>query len=502
MNLWAKRIGQLAVLPIALFFFACEDEASLLGYKNPNSKFEVRFIEIPLESSVLLLDSQRTSNYLFEGETNRFLIGKYVDPKFGTTTAGTFAQYFTTAGTKLEATATFDSVSLQLYFDLYTYGAKQPTLQTISAYEVDEDLTKGTLNYFNTTEVAVKPDPLGSKTFSIDPALFEDYFEILTDGNSANDTLVSPVLLRMPLNNLFGARLFQSAKTYSTATSVEDSAFVKEELFMKDFKGIAFKSEGGDKIMGFDPLSTSSVITLHYHTDTKEGLKLNLGFFGTASFNQIKTDRSASELAGLNQSYVDFYPANDLRYIQGATSVYTKVDFSNFFAFADTVPNLLINSAELIIANVEQSDYAISSNLSVRLLNTTNRFHIYDTAKVPRAQDSLDLTYYNPRVHSRYPGSIMLDQGDVGENDLAFVARGDERAYLAYSSNDKSFNGNYALFFQQLTVLQPDKRRFSSALLYPTSPAKPATKTLNRTVFPKSGIKLRVYYTKPTLPLN
>ena len=40
MNLWAKRIGQLAVLPVALFFFSCEDEAGVLGYKNPNPKFE------------------------------------------------------------------------------------------------------------------------------------------------------------------------------------------------------------------------------------------------------------------------------------------------------------------------------------------------------------------------------------------------------------------------------------------------------------------------------
>ena len=36
MNLWANRVGQLASLLVALFFFSCEDEASVLGFKNQN----------------------------------------------------------------------------------------------------------------------------------------------------------------------------------------------------------------------------------------------------------------------------------------------------------------------------------------------------------------------------------------------------------------------------------------------------------------------------------
>ncbi len=71
MNLWANRVGQLASLAVALFFFSCEDEASVLGFKNQNQKFEASYIEIPIESSVLLLDSQRTSNFVFQNETNR-----------------------------------------------------------------------------------------------------------------------------------------------------------------------------------------------------------------------------------------------------------------------------------------------------------------------------------------------------------------------------------------------------------------------------------------------
>jgi hypothetical protein len=87
MNLWASRIGQLTTLAVALFFFSCEDETSTLGYKNPNSKFKVSYVEIPIESSVLLRDSVRTTNFTYSGEPNKFLVGSYTDPVFGKITA-------------------------------------------------------------------------------------------------------------------------------------------------------------------------------------------------------------------------------------------------------------------------------------------------------------------------------------------------------------------------------------------------------------------------------
>src|SRR3990170_1441181 len=114
MNLWAKHVGQLVVFAVALFFLSCQDEASLLGYKNPTSKFQVNYVEIPIESSVLLLDSQRTSNFLFQNETNRLLVGQYVDDQFGSVSTAAYTQYFTNSGTKLPANAIYDSVTLQL----------------------------------------------------------------------------------------------------------------------------------------------------------------------------------------------------------------------------------------------------------------------------------------------------------------------------------------------------------------------------------------------------
>src|SRR5262245_57681739 len=94
MNLWVKPLGQLLMLAVALFFFSCEDETSTLGYKNPNSKFKVSYVEIPIASSVVLRDSLRTSNFNYSGEPNRFLLGNYTDEIFGKVQTATFTQYF------------------------------------------------------------------------------------------------------------------------------------------------------------------------------------------------------------------------------------------------------------------------------------------------------------------------------------------------------------------------------------------------------------------------
>ncbi|HET7179079.1 MAG TPA: hypothetical protein VFI14_05110, partial [Chryseosolibacter sp.] len=126
MNLWVRTLGQLALLTVALFFFSCEDESSILGFKNPNKKFKVNYVDIPLPSDVFLLDSLRTSNYYdvnrYPNELLRMLVGQYADDQLGDVRAAAFTQFFTSSPSKLTSTAVFDSVTLQLRFDFYTYG--------------------------------------------------------------------------------------------------------------------------------------------------------------------------------------------------------------------------------------------------------------------------------------------------------------------------------------------------------------------------------------------
>lgn len=489
MNLWAKRIGQLAVLAVALFFFTCQEETSILGYKNPNSKFKVSYVEIPLESSVLLRDSLRTSNFFHFGEVNRLLVGNYTDEAFGNIAASAFTQYFTTNIAKLGSTAVFDSVSLQLRFDFYNYGASTPSTQIISVHELDQELKSDSVaNYFNKTNISYSTT-LGTKTFSINP---EDFAESAKDGDT--------ITIRLPLDPNFGQRIFNSAIKYRDATSAADSTFARYAEFVKEFKGIVIKPESADKIIGFNPTAVQSRITIHYHETDKDSLSFNLGFSGVIGFNQIKADRSATELSSLNQYYQESLQSSDNRYIQSGVGILTKLDFSKFYEFADTIPYVLINSAELVVESVQPSSYAPPAILSLRVLDDNNRMKKFSTK---RPQDATDYIAYKGFL--RYDIAIANSTAPIVDNDSVFYAT-DQTPLLFYSSSNSSYGAVMSLFLQQLTLKDENKTRFKSFVLYPASQsaATPASqsgaKTVNRVIFPKDKIKLKIFYTKPTTP--
>jgi hypothetical protein len=70
---------------------------------------------------------------------------------------------------------------------------------------------------------------------------------------------------------------------------------------------------------------------------------------------------------------------------------------------------------------------------------------------------------------------------------------------LTYLKDDNKFTSFPTLFFQQLYALKEEKR-YTDWALVPVSPTP--TKTVNRAVFNKDNIKLKVYYTRPNIPAN
>jgi hypothetical protein len=479
MNLSAKSVGQLLMLAVVLFFFSCKDETSAIGYPNPQSKFNVSYIEIPIESSVLLMDSLRTSNA--SGETNRLLVGKYHDDKFGDVTATAFSQYFTasTSKTYLTSTAVFDSVSIRLRFDFYTYGNKAITEQNISIYEIDKDLMLDSLAYyFNRSNTTIKPGLLGSKSFTKDPAEFKSYIDAQKD---------TTFTVSIPLENSFGERLFASATKYRDSQTPADSAFARYSEFIKEFKGIAIVPNSGDKIFGFTPLSTASRIILHYHDAENDSLTLSLLLSSTASYSKITTERGGTDLAGLTSYHTDYSP-NSLRYIQSGTGILTKLDFKKFFEFADTIPNLLINSAEISISGTEPSTtYDPITSLNLKVLKDNNRLRF-----IAGTTDTLNLISDLTLL-----GSFKGYLGYPGSGGTPFTASGADRSdlHIVKSSTSDSYSGFMTLFLQQL-FLQKSTNRYQYFALYPESP--PFGKSVNRLAFDKNNIRLKIYYTTPT----
>jgi len=405
------------------------------------------------------MDSLRTTN--LNGETNRILAGSYNDPVFGSMQAQSITQFRPyTVNTVIPPSAIFDSAVFKMRFDFYTYGTSGTSNQSFDIYEVKQELFPENA-YSSNSEVVISDSPIGSKSMNVNAEYFKQEFED-TDKDSV-------ITLSVKLNNEFGQRLFEFVNP-------EDINYTDFELFKKEFNGLAIVPQQADKIVGFNPADLNSFLTLYYH-DAFDTTSVSFIFTQCISFSKIASDRSSTELSGLNQYFTDFDPGPK-RYIQGGTSIVTKVDFTKFYDYMDTLSNIIINSAEFDFSGVEASSYNPPQSLSMAMLRSNNRFKT-----LANLQDTTD--------YLSFQGLIFL--GDQGK----FFAAESQGTLLEvkYSSTDLKYNVFPTLFAQKLFDLKSTRYPFWA--LRPLTP-QPG-KSVDRVVLPKDNIILKIYYTRATL---
>ncbi|MEO7989577.1 MAG: DUF4270 family protein [Chryseolinea sp.] len=483
-NLWVNRVRQLTILAVALFFYSCVDDTNLIGFKPPNSKFDVKYVEISLDSSMVFLSDSiytRNNQIAGSGDTERFLVGVYNDPKFGLAKSMTFAQYYrNSTPDTIKALAVFDSLELFLQFDYYAYGSAGITPERYYIHELTDTISSLYLSYYNNSTIPYNPTPIGVK----DTLVSFDYFKTQAAKSTGKDTLT----IRTKLSQEFGQKLFDFAKNNRTN-------FLDDSTAKVFFKGIAIvPDDNNSKIVGFapngmvqgtaTPLAYSKMV-LHYHDD-EDTLKFGFVFNGyrRASFNNITIDRSSSsELSG-HPLYTSFIPNDDLVYSQSGDGVITSIDFKNFYNFiTDSIKDgpIIINSGELVMDGVEQnSTLAPVNSFILRALDDNNHFKTNKTE-----QDALDLKLYQL--------STGISTLDAQFNVLADVST--SAMVIPYKEN--VYKSHLTLFLQELSKKEEGKTRFRNFGLIPISPAR--GKSVNRTLINRNNIKLRIYYTLPTV---
>lgn len=462
-----------------LFFGSCVEESTLQGFKA-KSRFTIFYKELPIESSIFLIDDLNTTNY---GSGDRFLVGEYTDDALGTVTAKAFSQYYR-VGVLPDSigSSTYESATLRLTLDYYNYGVGETTDQSISVYDLADTLTTTTTKalpfYLRDDEIPLGPK-IGSTVFSVDPKLFNKY----------RDSTARPVrFIVVPLDDeTFGKPLFESAKKVEDKT---DSTFVKYFDFVKKFKGIAITRGAGDsdKIIGFNPAAPTTRLVIYFvKTNSKrDSLVLSLSG-GIASFNQIVSNKTDELLP----TYSD-HSNTDMRYVQNGVGIVTKLDFKDFLSFSDTIPNLSINSAEIVIDDVPvQSDFQrTQTGLGLRVLYDNNRFRG-------------DTTTANRTEIQNYKGTVSLNGASAVPNGYVNAERSDQPLTLPLVTTDtgKKYNGFTTLFLQEVfNNYKKGGTVFSNLALYSNVPS--AGKTVERVSFHKDNIKLRIYYTIPTVDAN
>lgn len=488
MNLWVKRTGQLVSLAVALFFLSCQDDVSVLGYRNPNSKFDIKYIEIPLESNVFLTDSVRTT--IFSGDVPRLLVGAHDDPAIGIIKTIGYTQIEPARFTKDPDTVhyIYDSAAVQLRFDYYAYGGQvSTTVESFSIHEIGRKLDPDSAyKYYSTTEIPYNTDHIGSNSFGVNAGEFKTQFN-----SSAPDTAVLNITIKDPD---FGENLWELIQFNGTEPESEFNERFADEVF-----GFAIVPANNQKIVGFNPNSSFSRLVLYYHQRGFKEVKTFSFLFAGIQYTNIKADFD-DDLDGLVSNYDSVRPLTK-RYLQQGTRVITKVDLKNFYSFADTVDRMIINSCELSITGVddEATYYHIPSIGFVPMSEVVP--HKYNKTKYiypPIINNAGDTTGYTRDLSTGSKEYITDYQGFMNDLNGVFSAMDDTKGQpVMLQWNGTGYSEYMTLMAQHLSLREPTSRPRYFAL-FPSVPSNPQKeKSVNRIVFNKENLRLKIYYTTP-----
>lgn len=485
MNLWARILRQLTVLAVALFFFSCEDETSLLGFKNPNKKFHVGYVDIPLNvSRVFTVDTLITDlrPAVENGQTvtkDGILVGEFQDPDLGKISAQSFLTIYPLpeANTALQSSAVYDSITVQFRLNFYAYGFSGIQRKTFSIHELTGDtltLFGGKRYYANSIAPQYDPTALGEASITVNYDSLEKKAALTT----SPDTL----LASGRLNDEFGTRVFNAIKA-GFATNAD------HKQFKSTIKGLALLPGQDPGILGFNVINNFgqlSRVILHYHTLTEGGavddtLSRSFGV-DFASFTKIEADRTTTELAAMNP-YESIEPLSDNRYVQSGAPLVTKLDLAPFYTFADSVDNILINSAELVINNVSSPvGLKPHKRLMFRMMNNNSDQFLNNRIQADReiasdylVSSSLSEYYFFPALEDGSP--VIATYDDAAGKYSGFMTIFAQSLF----SNKKDENGINANRLKYLSVI-------------PLDPS--FGRGVTRTLFDKNNVSLRIYYTR------
>jgi len=343
---------------------------------------------LTLETTTIISDSLLTSG------ASRILIGALQDNDFGNLTA---QSYFSLAAStySIDKDAVFDSISLILHYDRYSYG-DTTLVQTYKLHEIIEEFEPNEEDdyFYNTSSLTYSDGLLGQASFTPLP-------------NKKDSINIS-------MNYSFGKNIFDKI--------IDDEINTVYDL-NKEFRGITIvPDKNTNTVLGFKYSSyattATSTMRLYYvlKDDDSENNEYYIDFNlegGNKIFNSVTSDRSNTVLSSLTSSE-DILPSsetNNKMYLQSGTGISMRVDFPSLLTLNDLENNGTTLSANLKIYPDYESydDIDLIDSLAVYVIDYKNRgikqltslsgSAIY--AKLDSENNEFDAnTYYNVDVSS------------------------------------------------------------------------------------------------------
>jgi hypothetical protein len=201
-----------------------------------------------------------------------------------------------------------------------------------------------------------------------------------------------------------------------------------------------------------------------------------------------------------------YYPLSGKRYIQDGSTLITELDLNDFYSFIDTLDNIVINSAELSVAVADPpAGMGPPANLYGMIMKKTSENKIVPLEMDVNA-DSIKMTQFVSTAFTDLTSFVISSELS---NQSPLI--------LSFDKNSNQYIGYATMFFQKLfdNKGKPEYTIEHIGLYPATSPlytlitgrssAVPILRSgvgneVNRAVLNSSGIKLKLYYTKPNLP--
>jgi hypothetical protein len=329
----------LAVVSFILFFSSCTDKDTIGLNEQPGSdELSVLFSDT---STVIAFsqkeDSVRTDEAIYN------ILGSYIDPVFGKTTASIYTQFrLPTNNVNFGTPLTLDSLVLSLAYRGY-YGDTTTPLK-VRVYELTENLFRDSSYYSDRVMAGIE---VGSAIFKPRPS---DSVKVLGKKYAPH--------LRIKLNSSLAQKFFYAS---GQATMADNNAF------LDFFKGLKIETDAvssGGSLLLFDLASSLSKMTLFYKKNaTEDSLQFNFVINeNCARFNNYNHHSYSHASSEFKQNVISVHDTltsgKKNLYLQAMAGIKVKILFPYIKNFV-TNNQVAINKAELIM-NI--NDLGLSTN--------------------------------------------------------------------------------------------------------------------------------------------
>ena len=447
-----KFLVRLIIL-LSFFYISC-DETSEIGIdellSDQKNKIKVHYVEIPLNTSNIYLDSVRTD----EGDV---YFGKYSNSIFGDVNAIAYTQFSFQKGDEVQPipgeiaenyylpneSSKLDSAVLYLKFSK-VYGTPTFNEQEITIAQIQDTLFSSALY-------------TSSRYVEINSTIGQIGFTRFKTNNT--DTF-----LTVPISEFYGKFLLNRI--------VDDVQTVE---LIDQTRGIAFvPGENNSQLVSFDLDHEDSKLVVFFnnpeegnaYSPADDSLQYIFRFNSplTKKYSYYDIDRSSSDLSsidGINTN--EKFNIQNKIYWQSATGIYPVINLDNFHSFLDTASNIVLNKVEIITGPIDNINSFIPPSKSLYYILKNNRL--------------------NP------VGIISNPEENVVMKDNAYYSdESDPAEHIFDSIVSFSYRGESTVFFQELAL---NNISADELISFPELP-----NSFDNLVIDKDKIYLKVYYTK------